>query len=102
MSDGPFSVTALKVRRNGRWLLIRNSSDKAEPRDLVHDDAYRLYLISRAEPPIVHHSAAMQWKRMCVLARRVRSFFASMRVADLADRARRRKVEGAMRHHRAI
>ena len=35
------------------------------------EDAYRAWLISRAQPPIVYHSAGMHLKRLRVLARRI-------------------------------
>lgn len=35
------------------------------------DDDYRAYLISRNPPPIVHHSASVQFKRLQVHARRM-------------------------------
>jgi hypothetical protein len=37
------------------------------------EDAYRSYLISRKQSPIVYHSGEMHLKRLRVLARRVRS-----------------------------
>ena len=37
------------------------------------EDAYRAWLISRAQPPIVYHSGAMHLKRLRVLARKVGS-----------------------------
>lgn len=42
-----------------------------EHRNLVSEDDYRAYLISRNPPPIVHHSASVHWKRLQVYARRV-------------------------------
>jgi hypothetical protein len=41
-----------------------------EPHILAGDEAYRAYLISRSQPPIVHHSRAMRLKRLRVLTRR--------------------------------
>lgn len=65
--------------------------------DLAGDDAYRSWLISRNQPPIVHHSGEMHWKRLCVLARhaanRVRGLFAAFRVALVADKMRRAQWE---------
>jgi len=61
--------------------------------NLAGDDAYRSWLISRSQPPIVYHSGDMHWKRLRVLARRtgnhIRGFFAALRVALAADKMRR-------------
>ncbi|SRR5258708_6573825 len=65
-------------------------------RDLAGDDAYRSWLISRNQPPIVHHSTEVQWKRLSLLARRIVGFLAAQRVAVVASRARR------LRHHPAF
>jgi len=40
-------------------------------RNFYAEDDYRAYLISRNPPPIVHHSATIQWKRLRVHARHV-------------------------------
>ena len=37
------------------------------------EDAYRAWLISREQPPIVYHSGQMHLKRLRVLARKIRS-----------------------------
>jgi hypothetical protein len=37
------------------------------------EDAYRAWLISRAQPPIVYHSGKMHLKRLRVLARKINS-----------------------------
>ena len=37
------------------------------------EDAYRAWLVSRAQPPIVYHSGAMHLKRLRVLARKINS-----------------------------
>jgi hypothetical protein len=70
-------------------------------RDLTSDDAYRSWLISRNQGPIVHHSGAMHWKRLLVLARltrnHIRSFFAAIRVALVADKMRRVQRELSLR-----
>ncbi|CAN5539498.1 hypothetical protein BH11PSE4_BH11PSE4_31480 [soil metagenome] len=62
-------------------------------RDLTSDDAYRSWLISRNQGPIVHHSGEMHWKRLRVLARvtrnRIKRFFAAIHVALVADKMRR-------------
>ena len=61
--------------------------------DFTGDDAYRSWLISRNDAPIIHHSGDMDWKRLRVLARRTgdrfRGFFAAIRVALVADKMRR-------------
>ena len=61
--------------------------------DLTGDDAYRAFLISRNQPPIVHYSGDRPWKRLAVSARHavrhVRSIFAALRVALVADKMRR-------------
>lgn len=61
--------------------------------DLSGDDAYRSWLISRNQAPIVHHSGDMHWKRLLVAARHavnhVRGFCAALRVALVADKMRR-------------
>jgi hypothetical protein len=65
--------------------------------DLSADSAYRSWLISRNHPPIVHHSGDVQWKRFCVAIRRVRndirSFFAAIHMALVADKMRRARHE---------
>ena len=61
--------------------------------DITGDDAYRAFLISRNQPPIVHHSGDMPWKRLAVSARRagryVRAAFATLHMALVADKMRR-------------
>lgn len=61
--------------------------------DASGDDAYRSWLISRNQAPIIHHSGDMHWKRLLVAARHavnhVRGFFAALRVALVADKMRR-------------
>ena len=61
--------------------------------DITGDDAYRAFLISRNQPPIVHHSGDMPWKRLAVSARRavrhVRAAFAALHMALVADKMRR-------------
>jgi hypothetical protein len=39
----------------------------------LDEEAYRAWLISRQQSPIVHHSSAMHLKRLRVLARRINS-----------------------------
>jgi hypothetical protein len=69
--------------------------------DLSADDAYRSYLISRNQQPIVYHSGDVHWKRLCVAARltrnHIRGFFAAIRVALVADKMRRVQRELALR-----
>lgn len=61
--------------------------------DFSGEDAYRSWLISRNQAPIVHHSGDMHWKRLLVAARHavnhVRGFCAALRVALVADKMRR-------------
>ncbi|MDB5618319.1 hypothetical protein [Tardiphaga sp.] len=68
-------------------------SRENELHDLAGDDAYRSWLISRNQAPIVHHSGEMHWKRLQILARHavrhVKGFFAAIRVALVADKMRR-------------
>jgi hypothetical protein len=69
--------------------------------DLTGDDAYRSWLISRNQPPIVYHSGEMHWNRLRVLARstlnHIKGFFAAIRVALVADKMRRVQRELALR-----
>ena len=77
--------------------MILHSAGADRFRDLANDDAYRSWLISRNQPPIVHHSGQMYWKRLCVIARHIAAFIASQRVALVAARIRhprRRPVFG--------
>lgn len=70
--------------------------------DLSADDAYRTWLISRHAPPV--RGGGIRWKRLAVAARlvrnHVRSFFASMRVAYVANEMRRVQQELARREAR--
>lgn len=65
--------------------------------DLSADSAYRSYLISRNQPPIIYHSGDMQWKRLCVAFRltrnHVKGFFAAIHMALVADKMRRVRRE---------
>jgi hypothetical protein len=69
--------------------------------DLAADDAYRSYLISRNQQPIVHHSGDIRWKRLCVAARltrrHIQGFFAAIHVALVADKMRRAQRELSLR-----
>lgn len=68
-----------------------------QAQDFSADDAYRSYLISRNQAPIVHHSGDMQWKRFCVALRRarndIRGFLAAIHMALVADKMRRARHE---------
>ena len=70
-------------------------------RNLASDDAYRAWLISRAQAPIVHHSGAMHWKRLLVLARltsdHIKGMLAAVHVAIVADKMRRVRRELSLR-----
>ena len=65
--------------------------------DFSGDDAYRSWLISRNQPPIIYHSGEMHWKRLQVRLRRaanhVRTFLAAFRVALVDDKMRRARGE---------
>jgi hypothetical protein len=65
--------------------------------DLSADSAYRSYLISRNQPPIVYHSGDIRWKRLCVAARltrnHIKGFFAAIHMALVADKMRRARHE---------
>ncbi|UZE46978.1 hypothetical protein ONR75_18390 [Rhodopseudomonas sp. P2A-2r] len=78
---------------------VSHHSDKF--RDLTGDDAYRSWLISREQAPIVHHSGAMHWKRLRVLARltfnHIKGLLAAVHVAIVADKMRRVQRELALR-----
>jgi hypothetical protein len=76
----------------GDFAMIHHPSSADRFRDLAGDDAYRAWLISRNQPPIVYHSGEMQWKRLRVLARRVMRLIASQHLAVAAARARRLRV----------
>lgn len=62
--------------------------------DILGDDAYRSWLISRNDPPIFHPSSDIPWKRLRVLLRRAASFIAAIHIAVVAHKARR--VRGAL------
>ena len=51
-------------------VLFSGVDDTPVPLD---EEAYRAWLISRAQPPIVYHSGEMHLKRLRVLARKFRS-----------------------------
>jgi hypothetical protein len=70
-------------------------------RDLTSDDAYRSWLISRNQAPIVYRSGEMHWKRLRVLARlgrnHIKGFFTAIHLALVADKMRRVRRELALR-----
>jgi hypothetical protein len=74
----------------GDFAMFHHPSSADRFRDLAGDDAYRAWLISRNQPPIVYHSGEMQWKRLRVLARRFMGLIASRHLAVAASRARLR------------
>ena len=51
-------------------VLFSGVDETGAPRD---EDAYRAWLISRQQAPIVYHSGAMHLKRLRVLARKIDS-----------------------------
>jgi hypothetical protein len=51
-------------------ILFSGVDDTPAPLD---EEAYRAWLISWAQPPIVYHSGAMHLKRLRVLARKINS-----------------------------
>jgi hypothetical protein len=67
-------------------------------------DAYRFYLVSRTQSPVVHHSRATHVKRLRVVARRaghnIRAFLAFMHDTIVAAKMRRIQRE-LMCHSRA-
>lgn len=76
-------------------------SRENEYHDLIGEDAYRSWLISRNQAPIEDHSDDMDLKRLRVLVRgavnRVRGIFAALRMALVADKMRRVRRELALR-----
>jgi hypothetical protein len=84
----------VNLRRAAMSALFSGVDDTPAPLD---EDAYRAWLISRAQPPIVYHSGAMHLKRLRVLARRinshVRAAFATIHQAILAAKTRRIRRE---------
>lgn len=70
--------------------------------DFIAVDAYRAWLISRDQAPIVAQTRDRQRKRLRVAARRlgnhVLRFFAAIRVALVADKMRRAQQELARVH----
>jgi hypothetical protein len=70
---------------------------------LRDDDAYRAWLISRQQAPIVVHSGAMHLKRLRVLARKIsshiRAALATMHQAIIAAKMRRVRRELTFHGH---
>jgi hypothetical protein len=58
------------LRRAAMSVLFSGVDDTPAPFD---EEAYRAWLISRQQSPIVHHSGAMHLKRLRVLARKINS-----------------------------
>ncbi|MFC0241598.1 hypothetical protein [Rhodopseudomonas telluris] len=61
--------------------------------DILGSDAYRSWLISRNDPPIVYPSSDIAWRRLRALLRRatsrIASFFAAIHIAVVAHKVRR-------------
>lgn len=64
--------------------------------DFSADSAYRAWLISRNDAPIVHHSSGIQWKRLRVSIRRglkhMSRAIAALHMALVADKMRRARI----------
>jgi hypothetical protein len=75
-------------------VLFSGVDETRAPRD---DDAYRAWLISRQQSPIVYHSGAMHLKRLRVLARKigshVRAGLTTIHQAIIAAKMRRIRRE---------
>jgi hypothetical protein len=75
-------------------VLFSGVDDTPAPLD---EEAYRAWLISRQQPPIVYHSGAMYLKRLRVLARKlnshVRAALATIHQAIVAAKMRRIRRE---------
>jgi hypothetical protein len=69
----------------------------------LDEEAYRAWLISRQQSPIVYHSGAMQLKRLRVLARKlsshIRAALATMHRAIIAAKIRRVRRELTFHGH---
>jgi hypothetical protein len=78
------------LRRAAMSVLFSDLDNTPAPLD---EEAYRAWLISRAQPPIVYHSGAMHLKRLRVLARKisshVRAALTTMHQAIVAAKMRR-------------
>lgn len=66
-----------------------------DKRSFYAEDDYRAYLISRNPPPIVHHSAAIHWKRLRVHTRRVVNLvdFVLHRMVEALARSKTRRIQ---------
>jgi uncharacterized protein (DUF1684 family) len=75
-------------------VLFSGADDTPAPLD---EEAYRAWLISRQQSPIVHHSGAMHLKRLRVLARKInshiRAALSTMHQAIVAAKMRRIRRE---------
>ena len=75
-------------------VLFSGVDETRAPRD---EDAYRAWLISRQQSPIVHHSGTMHLKRLRVLARKmgnhVRAALTTFHQAIVAAKMRRIRRE---------
>jgi hypothetical protein len=69
-SDHHAARAACEFGRPSMGVLFSGVDRNRAPGD---EDAYRAWLISRAQSPIVYHTGKMHLKRLRVLARRVRS-----------------------------
>jgi hypothetical protein len=82
------------LRRAAMSVLFSGVDETRAPLD---EEAYRAWLISRQQSPIVHHSGAMHLKRLRVLARKinthVRAALATMHEAIVAAKMRRIRRE---------
>jgi hypothetical protein len=82
------------LRRAAMSVLFSGVDNTPAPRD---EDAYRAWLISRQQSPIVYHSGAMHLKRLGVLARkissRVRAALTAIHQAIVAAKMRRVRRE---------
>ena len=66
-----------------------------DKRNFYAEDDYRAYLISRNPPPIVHHSAAIHWRRLRVHTRRAVNLvnFVLHRMVEALARSKTRRIQ---------
>ena len=66
-----------------------------DKRSFYAEDDYRAYLISRNPPPIVHHSAAIHWRRLRVHTRRAVNLFDFVlhRMVEALARSKTRRIQ---------
>ncbi|MGL4263694.1 MAG: hypothetical protein ACRCV5_00445 [Afipia sp.] len=66
-----------------------------DKRNFYAEDDYRAYLISRNQPPIVHHSATVHWKRLRAHTRRAVNLvdFILHRMVEALARSKTRRVQ---------